>query len=45
MICEYMDKELSFTDCMILPSLMEKFGLKNVFGFDSDFERLGHTVL
>ena len=45
MICEYMDKELSFTDCTILPSLMEKFGITAVFAFDSDFERLGHTVL
>ena len=25
-------------------ALMEKFGLKNVFAFDDDFERLGHTV-
>jgi hypothetical protein len=26
-------------------ALIEKFGLKTVFGFDSDFERFGHTVL
>jgi len=42
--CRYKDKELSFTDCTSF-ALMEKFGIKNAFAFDEDFERVGYMVL
>ena len=41
---KYEDKELSFTDCTSF-AIMEKFGIRNAFAFDDDFERMGYMVL
>jgi len=41
---KYEDKELSFTDCTSF-AIMEKFGIRNAFVFDDDFERMGYIVL
>ena len=40
---KYEDKELSFTDCTSF-AIMEKFGIRNAFAFDDDFERMGYLV-
>ena len=42
--CRYKDKEFSFADCTSF-ALMEKFGIKNAFAFDEDFEKMGYIVL
>ena len=40
---KHADKELSFTDCVIV-AVMERLKLRHVFAFDEDFERLGFSV-
>ena len=42
--CRYKDKELSFTDCTSF-AIMEKFGIKNAFAFDEDFDKMEYMVL
>jgi predicted nucleic acid-binding protein len=41
---KYKDHELSFTDCTSI-ALMKDRGIKEVFGFDSHFEKVGFLVV
>ena len=40
---QYRDKPLSFTDCTSF-AVLRRRGLRHVFSFDEDFERLGFIV-
>lgn len=40
---QYQDKPLSFTDCTSF-AVLRKRGLRHVFSFDRDFQRLGFLV-
>lgn len=41
---KYDDKMLSFTDCTSF-SIMEKMGIRKVFAFDEDFDKVGFETL
>ena len=41
---KYADQRLSFTDCTTL-AVMNLYGLRDIFTFDQDFERLGYRRL
>ena len=40
---QYQDKPLSFTDCTSF-AILQRRGLRHVFSFDDDFQRLGFIV-
>ena len=41
---DYDDKFWAFTDCTSF-AIIEKLGIRSVFAFDKDFERMGYTML